>query len=155
MDICTKFGFDDVRWKKVFSSEKGYIEILAFNGNPQLHMTVVMGVDASFLEDYNGRMRAYASKRIAADQRFLMIIDMRHAPIDLDALCDFIRKVGRLHEDMYEQDKRYTTLLQRVIILVPNKLIAHGLNVMISSTFRPLVPIIIRSADDDLSDVVG
>ena len=155
MDVCVQLGYMDVRWKKTYSSDTddgAYMETLAFNGDPQLHMTVLVGLDASFVDEYSAKMRAFALKRIHAEQAFVIAIDMRHTRIDFNVHLDFIKQVGRVHEQLYEEDGSYRSLVKHVLIIVPNALTAAALQMTIHTIFKPLVKVIIRASDciDDI-----
>lgn len=124
------------------------METLAFNGNPQLHMTVVLQVDKSILHEYGERVSAYATKRINAKQPFIMAIDLRNSNIEIDQNIELIRKVGTIHEDLYQRNKQYVDFLTSVIIVLPNTLMANALSITVHSLFNPLVNLRIVGQDD-------
>ena len=124
----------------------------ALNGNPELHMTAVVRLDHSIVNEYSARIRAYAKKRLEKSERFYFGLDMRYLEnIDIDAQREFITKVGRIHEEIYESDNRYTQdALQKGFIFVPNHLIAVGLQLAVTSIFKPLIPLHVVSNEADM-----
>ena len=153
MDLCCRLGYMDIRWKKKYTLEhsKAYMETMAFNGDPQLHMTVVVELHRSFIDEYSQKMDAFAVKRINAKDNFILSIDMRQSKLDMETHIDFLKQVGSIHEALYDKYPEYTQFMKAALIIVPNKLVEQSLKIAIHTFFRPVVKIIILS-DEDLGD---
>lgn len=154
MDLCSQLGFMDIRWKKKYTLENtnAYMETMAFNGDPQLHMTVVVELHSSFVDEYNQRMHDFAIKRIHSKHNFILLIDMRQSNIDMETHIDFVKQIGGIHEALYEKYTEYTEIMKAALIIVPNKLVAQSLNIAIHAFFRPVVKTMILSAEE-LGDI--
>lgn len=150
MDLCCQLGYMDIRWKKKYALEAtdAYMETMAFNGDPQLHMTVVVELHPSFIKEYNEKMEAFAVKRIKSSNSFILSIDMRQSNIDLETHLDFLKQVGNVHEVLYDKYPEYTKFMKAALIFVPNKVIAQSLSIAIHMFFKPVVKLLILSVED-------
>ena len=156
MDICTLIGYEDVRWKKVYSAPSGgYVETFVLNGQPELHMTVILKLDPTFVDQYCERMESYVKKRLREETPIAMGIDMRHThDFNIETQKSFIQKIGQIHERLYEKDERYTQfILKRVFIIMPNPLVAAALKTIVDTFFNPLVPFMITASEKEVVDV--
>lgn len=155
MDISRHLGYSDVLWttKAAADDDDAYIEMIAFDGDPKMHTTQIVRVHPSFVDKYGETMRAYTAERVRSKEPYILTIKMCEGTYDdLGAHVDFIRHVGRIHEELHETHAEYTTYLKRALIVVPNSFVAQTLNITINTLFKPLVKLEILSVDEVVRD---